>query len=690
MPASKKRGASVAAAAPRRRLAAALLAAALIALSIAAYWPIRHHPFTNFDDPQYVAENQMVIAGLTSEGARWAFTTGHAGNWHPVTWLSHMLDVDLFGVRPGAHHTMNLVWHSATTLLLFGWLRRVTGAAGRSAFVAAMFAVHPLHVESVAWIAERKDVLSAFFWMATVSAYTSYVRRPTAWRYAMVLVTFALGLMSKPMLVTLPFVLALLHVWPLRDERDDASIGAAVSRHARPLLPLVAMALASSVVTFLVQQQAGAVRSLDVLPLSARIGNAVVAYVTYLWQAVWPADLAPIYPYAPHSTVSVIGAAMLLTAVSAFAWRLRRTAPYFLVGWCWFLGTLVPVIGLVQVGSQPVADRYTYIPFIGLAIAVAWGAEALVRRATERSALRTTVAAGAVVIVLVWAGLTRVQASHWRTSVSLWQHATAAVPGNYRAHSNLGHALEAEGRLDDALAQYAESVRLRPQFAEGRNRLGSALLDKGRVDEAITELREAVRILPSYVPPHNNLGLALAAAGQMDEAVTQFREAIRLDPEFAPAHANLGVAYANLGRMDDAIVAFDAAMRLQPQSAQVRTNLARALTDRGRRLVQSGRLDDAMREFDAAVTAQPNFADAHHERGRALAALGKLDDSLKALMEASRLAPSVADYHYDVAVVLVRLSRSADALQMLQAALTVDPNHAEARAAATALLKRGR
>jgi tetratricopeptide (TPR) repeat protein len=588
-----------------------------------------------------------------------------------------MLDVELFGVEPGAHHLVSLALHVAATLILFAALTRMTAAAGASAFAAAVFALHPLHVESVAWIAERKDVLSGLLFTATLWAYAIYVRKPGWRRYSLVLALFAPGLMAKPMLVTLPFVLLLLDAWPLGRWRGWPTV--------REKLPLLALAAASSIVTFVVQEQAGAVRSFEALSMPARAANAVVAYVTYVGQTFWPAALAPIYPYPLSRPAAVVAGAMaFVAAVTALAiWR-RRDRPYLAVGWFWYIGMLVPVIGLVQVGSQPTADRYTYLPMIGLALAVAW----LARDAALRwQRGRVVAAALAVLVVAACAVTTRAQVTHWRSSIDLWRHAVRAVPGNYRAHTNLGHALEEAGRLDEAIAEYREATRIRPGYGEALNYLGSALLDSGRPDEALQVLEEAVRAWPRYVPALNNLGLALAAQSRPNEAVGRFREAIGLGPGFAPAHGNLGVVLAGQGRLDEAVAAFREARRLQPDAAQARANLARALTDRGRRHVAERRLEAALRDFDAALEAQYSFPDAHHERGKALAAMGRPDDALGALVEAARLAPTVADFHYDVAVVLIQLKRYGEAAERLQAALTIDPVHAEATAAVHALAK---
>ena len=661
-----------------------VLACALIAGALVTYWPVGQHEFINFDDPAYVTENVHVTDGLTAAGVRWAFTSGHAGNWHPLTWLSHMTDVELFGVQSGRHHLVNVALHVLSAVLLFWLFLRLTQQRWPSVFVAGVFAVHPLHVESVAWIAERKDVLSACLFMLTLHAYVSYVRRPQASRYMVLITVFALGLMAKPMVVTTPFVLLLLDYWPLKRLQRSEGWRAVVAEK----LPLVAMAAASSAVTYIVQSQAGAVRTFDVLPFSVRLANAVVSYVGYLVKAFWPAALAPIYPYPLNrSWLLVAGAALLIGAITTVVILLRRSRPYLAVGWFWFIGMLVPVIGLIQVGSQPIADRYAYLPLVGISVAVAWGLRGLV--AGKPVAERAVSLAAAVAIVAL-AVVAHRQVTYWRTSEALWQHAIAVVPGNYRAHANLGQVLAELGQYDAAIAQEREAIRIKSDFADAHHYLGSALLDAGKVDEAVVALREALRLRPRYVAAHNSLGLALAAQQKSAEAAEHFEEARRLSPDFAPAHGNLGVALANQGKIDEAIAALSEAVRLQPQSAHAHTNLARAYTDRGRRRLSDRATAEALRDFEAAIDVQPNFPDAHHERGRLLAGFGRDDEALRALLEASRLAPGVADFHYDAAVVLVKLGRYSDALRLLEGALAVDPNHAEARAAIAEILKRRR
>jgi protein O-mannosyl-transferase len=491
-----------------------LIAVALVALDLIVYAPVRHFDFVQLDDPAYVTENPQVLKGLTGESVVWALTTGHAANWHPVTWLSHMLDVQLFGVAPGAHHAVNLLLHIVNTLLLFGILLRLTGATWRSAFVAALFGVHPLHVESVAWVAERKDVLSTLFWMLTTWAYVAFARAPrseaasSASRgrrtglYLLALASFSLGLMAKPMLVTLPFVLLLLDWWPL----GRWTPGRPLDREAHPVrniwplvrekVPLFALAAASSVVTVIAQQRGGAVSTLETNPFGLRLQNAVVAVVAYLRDMLWPAGLTVFYPF-PESVPGwqLAVACLVLLAISAAVFRLARREPYLPVGWLWYLGTLVPVAGLVRVGLQARADRYTYVPLIGVFIMMAWGAASVAARVRV---LRHGIPVAAAAGVLVCALAAREQVGYWKDNVTLWTRATMLTlhVDQYEAHMSLGTSLGNQGRIDEAGRHFAEAVRLRPQSDAARYSLGLALAKTGRAAEAADEFNEALRLNP--------------------------------------------------------------------------------------------------------------------------------------------------------------------------------------------------
>jgi protein O-mannosyl-transferase len=559
----------------------------LIAAIAAVYAPVRHFGFLSWDDPDYVTGNSHVAQGLTWSGAWWAFTSTTAANWHPLTWLSHMLDVQLFGMDAGAHHVTNLLIHTLNTLLLFGLLCMTTGAFGRSLFVAALFALHPLHVESVAWIAERKDVLSTLFWLLTVWSYVAYVRRPRPGRRLVVLLSFALGLMAKPMLVTLPFTLLLMDFWPLRRMEPAGADHAGQAAPARPWhdavrlvrekLPLFALAAIASAVTFLAHRQGGAVAALEGAPLGLRVTNAAASYLAYIGKALWPSGLAAFYPLGASTAAlqASLGAALLIV-VTILTVRAGRNRGYLPVGWLWYVGTLVPVIGLVQVGGQSMADRYTYVPLIGLFLIAAWGAPELASR-LRYGKLALPVAASCA--ILACGVLARAQVRYWSDDLSLWRHALNVTQDNYMAHTHLGLALANQGRDGEAMPHFVEAVRLRPDFALAQNDLGVALMARGDLDEAARHLSAALRKEPGNATIHTNLGLTLMGLGEPGEAARSFAAALELQPDRADAHANLGDALARIpGRLPDAVAQYREALRLQPGFPPARQALDRLET----------------------------------------------------------------------------------------------------------------
>jgi tetratricopeptide (TPR) repeat protein len=476
-----------------------------------------------------------------------------------------MIDFQLFGFDSGWFHLTNVMIHLASTLLLFALMRRMTGRLWESAFVSFVFALHPLHVESVAWVTERKDVLSAFFWILTIWLYLDYVDRPGPRRYLLALGAFCLGLMSKQMLVTLPFVLLLLDYWPLKRSQTVAQLVVEKT-------PYLALSAAVSLVTFKVQHAAGAVTALDSIPLATRAGNAVISYVAYLGQFFWPSGLAVFYPYPPVLPVwQIVGSAVILVAITALA--LLR--PYLAVGWFWYLGTLVPVIGLVQVGLQARADRYTYIPMIGISIMLAWGGSELITR-WPRARLPLQVAG--VSICLAWVAITWAQVQYWRNSVTLFDHAIASTQNNFIAHSNLGVVLAEQGKTQDALRHLFASVEENPNYGDARLSLGALLGELGRTDEAGEQFSQAIRIWPNDAQAHNNLGNTLAVKQKFPEAANEFRTALRLLPDFALAHFGLAGALLNLGQTDEAIAQFSEALRLDPSLTPAREGLNKALS----------------------------------------------------------------------------------------------------------------
>jgi tetratricopeptide (TPR) repeat protein len=586
---------------------------ALIVVSVAVYAPLGHFDFVKWDDPQYVTDNATVLAGLTWHGVAWAFTTTHGPYWHPLTWLSHMLDVQLYGLDAGGHHHTNIVLHIATTLLLFGLLRRTTGALTRSAFVAALFAVHPLHVESVAWIAERKDVLSALFWMLTLWAYGRYTARPGVRRYLAVMLLFACALMAKPMVVTLPFALLLVDVWPLRRGAIDRAAG--WSRLVIEKVPLVALAAAVGVATVVLQRGQGALPALDAIPLSLRLANALISYVAYIGLMFWPAHLAALYPY-PRTLPAwwaIAGAALTLIGISVVAVRTARKHPYVLVGWLWYLGTLVPVIGLIQSGEQAMADRFVYIPLVGLFVILAWGIPDLLERWPAR---RAALPAAAAAAILACAVVSRHQVEYWADNLTLWERVVEATGPNDRGQSNLAMALEDAGRVSDAIPHYTEALRINPRFVDAYDNLGLALASQGRTADAVAIYREVLRLKPTDADAHNNLGKILAEQGKVDEAVVHFSQAVRLKPQFSEAHNNLANALATGGKLGEAITEYTEALRLQPDFADAHNGLGGAL-------LAQGKIDEAVAHFESAVRLDPTFTAAEHNLAAALAVQGK-------------------------------------------------------------------
>jgi Tfp pilus assembly protein PilF len=572
----------------RWQIAACLL---LVVATLAVYGQLRNHQFINYDDNVYVYDNPPVQAGLTLKGLAWAFTTNHAGYWLPLTWLSHMLDCQLFGLNPGDHHLTNLVFHMANSLLLFLWLLYLTPSLGCSFMVAALFALHPMHVESVAWVAERKDVLSTFFWLLTMWAYIWYVKRPGLGRYLLILVGFSLGLMAKPMLVTLPFVLLLLDYWPLarlsfQGGRAAAAAspppgpGVALKRLVWEKAPLFGLAALFSLVTFYTQKAVGALWTGKTLPFTMRLANALVAYVSYLGKMFWPARLAVLYPHpGPNLPLwPAVAAGLGLAALSFLALRLARRHPYLPVGWLWYLGTLVPVIGLVQVGRQAMADRFTYVPSIGLFIAVVWGTAAL---AARWRAPRFLLPVGAGVVLSALAVCSWVQVGYWRDSISLYEHTLKVTGSNPVIQNNLGEAWAAQGQLAQAVAHYRAALRLQPDFAQAHYNLGVAFGAQGQLAQAAGQYRAALRLKPDFPEAQNNLGEVLAAQGKLAQAEAQYRAALRLRPDLAVTRNNLGVALANQGKIDAAITQFQKAIQLKPDYADAYFNLGLAFLNKG-------------------------------------------------------------------------------------------------------------
>lgn len=546
---------------------------ALLILSI--YRSAGTHGFINFDDDIYVFRNQQVLNGLTREGFRWAFTSFHASNWHPLTWLSHMLDVELFGLSAGWHHRMNVFYHLMNSELLFLVLWRITGRIWQSAFVAALFSVHPLNVESVGWVAERKNVLSTMFWILTMAAYMHYVRKPSVKRYLFVIIFYALGLMCKPMLVTLPFVLLLLDYWPLQRFGQDSISSKMLSKSIREKIPLLALSVASCAVTYLSQARGISVYPIGDFPLYLRISNVFVSYAVYIWKMVWPASLAVIYPHpgTVHAGIpawKILLSVLLIVGFSILVILKARHSPYLAIGWLWYVGTLVPVIGIVQVGAQAYADRYAYLPLVGIFTMVVWGFPLLVDRWRWKG-FAISVAGCAIIMALSIASAN--QLSYWRNNLTLFSRALMVTENNWIAWHNLGTEYRTLGKPQLAISYYREALRIKPDYAMAWYNLGVTHDDLGQIDQAIAHYEQAVKIWPAYSQAWLNLGVAYTELGRSQEAVKSYREALRSKPDFAEAWYNLGLALFNLGQFEHAAACYREAVRIHPDFVMARTEL---------------------------------------------------------------------------------------------------------------------
>jgi len=605
------------------------------------YSQVRQFDFLNFDDPDYVTSNNHVRAGLTWGGVAWALTSYDGANWFPLTWLSHMVDYQLFGMRSGWNHLSNALLHALASVLLFAALKRMTAARWPSAFVAFLFALHPLHVESVAWIAERKDVLCALLWFLALWFYARYAERPGVGRYLFVLLTFCLGLMAKPVIVTLPFVLLLLDVWPLRRANRFAILW--------EKLPLFALAAGASVVTYLAQNQGGAVKSLTSTPLGLRVANALVTYITYIARMFWPVNLAVYYPY-PHALAAwrVATAVIVLAGLTILAVSRLRSSPYLAVGWFWYLGTLVPVIGFVQVGGQSSADRYTYVPMVGLAIMLSWAAVDLLERFPGA---KTAVAASAAVACVACLVVTWFQLQFWANSGSLFQHAVEVTTDNYIAQNNLANVYLTQMRNEEAVPHIHEALRIKPYYLEAHINLATVLRRLGRNEQSEKEYRVALALQPANVDAHSGYGALLAAEGRTADALREFREAVALKPDDADGHYDLGRVLAATGRPNEAMDQFSEAVRLRPDDAAAFRSLGMVLLSRGR-------FNEALVQFAAEARLKPSDASVHYDLGKLLAGAGRLDEAIAQFSQALQIRPGFAEARESLETALARRDRA--------------------------------
>ncbi|MBI5775724.1 MAG: tetratricopeptide repeat protein [Verrucomicrobia bacterium] len=653
---------------------------ALALITFALYAPALRFEFLDYDDDIFVTKNEQVQKGLVASNVGWAFTNFKMALWHPLTWFSHMADWQFFGSKPWGHHLSGILLHAANTVLLFLVLRGFSRRLWPSAVVAALFAWHPFHVESVAWVSERKDVLSCFFWLLTMWAYLFYTKKQSLERYTLVAICFALGLMAKPMLVTLPFVLFMLDVWPLDRLKLFSGqaapgkpwwrqfSGADVWRLVRDKLPLLALAIGVSAVTVKATQVGGAFMSFDSLPLSARLANAVFSYGLYVVKTFWPSGLAVFYPHIARPAWQYLGAGVLLLTVTIWVVRDLRRRPYLAFGWFWFLGTLVPAIQIIQTGGHAYADRYTYIPLIGVFLMLAWGVAelaALKKWPVKNLALAT----GAAFLACLVAST--LQLRHWKNNFTLFSHALEHTTHNYTAHGHIGGVYLHQGKLDEAIHHYSLAVKYWTKYVQAHNNLGAALFKKGRIDEAIVSFQNVVAIKPEDVDAHFNLGICLSQKGRSEEAVKSFSQAVKLKPNYADAQTGLGTALLSLGRAAEAVTPLVEAARLKPNATE-HMNAANAL---GR----SGMLDQAAEHYRAVLRLRPEMAEARMNLAGLLDTQGKSAEALAIYEEMLRQQPEDLNAMAGLAQALLKLKRHDEAIARYRFLLTKLPDSMETR-----------
>jgi protein O-mannosyl-transferase len=609
---------------PRVYLAAALFSLAAICFFI--YWPCLHYGFVSYDDPQYVSGNYHIMQGFSKDGIRWAFTEMYAANWHPITWLSHMMDIQFFGMNAGMHHLTNLLFHIFNTLLLFFFLYKPTKNYAGSLIVAALFAVHPLHVESVVWIAERKDVLSTFFMLLSLHAYLRYVRKPDFYKYLAVLAAFALGLMAKSMLVSFPIILFLIDFWPLRRFPIASMSRQAWRNIVLEKLPFAVLSFGSCIISLIAQSKGGAVQSFEIFPMHLRLANVLFSYVTYLKQLIWPCHLAAHYPFASITRMELFISIVMLSAITMGAVYFRKRFPFLLAGWFWYLVALVPVIGLVQIGSQAHADRYTYIPFIGIFIMIVWTFDSCVRRVKYRYVIYCLI--GSMLIFL-----SRNQVSVWKDDIALWSHAVHVTTNNEYALTNLGIAYVGSGNLQQAAECYVRALTIFPNSVEAHNAYGVVFLKHGQLDAALEQCKAALRVNPDFAEAHSNLGTIYGMQGRFDDAVSEFRKALASDPNNPGYLYNLGFLFANYGKPDDAIAYLRKVLRFSPQSADVYLQL-------GNISAQKQMYQDALMQYSHALAINRDYFDVHFNMGLVLMNLNDTQQALRHFAEALRINPN--------------------------------------------------
>lgn len=662
------------------------LAALLLAVAtIVVYAPVRHHEFIDFDDGLYVYDNKQVQEGLSFDAIQWAFSLVKENNtyWHPVAWLSHMLDCQLFGLNPGAHHLSNLFFHLLNVLLLFLALLRMTGALWNSAFVAALFALHPVNVDSVAWIAERKNLLSTTFWMLTMLTYAHYAARPSVLRYGGVTAVFTIGLMTKPMLVTLPCALLLLDFWPLgrfrwfRNGRNSSFAETSTPRLILEKIPLLALSFGAMALSFISLQKNSQILNEIVHPMGLRIANALVSYWHYLWKMVWPANLAVFYPFPKEIPLwQPVTAGIALIAATGLVIAYSRKKPYLATGWFWYLGTLTPVIGIIQGGLWPqIADRWAYVPYVGVFILIAWFAEDLAARQKWRRRILT---ASAIAILVVFSTLTTLQLKHWQTTESLFQHALHVTEQNFLAHLQIGHVLKNQKKPAEAIREYKKSLDIIPDYAKAHEALGDAYIALKSYEKAIFHYHKALLRAPAEIDLYYKIGNSYTNTGQYVQALHYYQDIITFAPDDPKAYNNMGAVELCLGNLENARQNFINAIAIQPDYAEAVYNLGLAAS-------KAGNTDEAVVHFQRAVALNPNYGDAHNSLAQIFFEAGNLDQARVHFNHVARITPDDPTAHYNLGVISYSKGQAAEAARHFLQALKINPHYEKARTALQSL-----
>ncbi len=649
-------------------------------MTIVAYEPVRYNGFVDYDDGGYIVENPNVKGGITADSVIWAITKGHAANWHPLTWLSHMLDCELFGLNPSYHHLMSVMLHTINALLLFWILKGATGSIWASAFVAFVFAVHPVQVESVAWASERKTILSGLFQLLTIAAYIHYARQPGTKRYLLVLLLFGLCIMTKPVVVTVPLMLLLLDYWPLErikwgrntEEYNATKPGLqkfSAGRLITEKIPLLVMSGILSMVTSVTQEAGGAIVTLEKLPTGYRIANMFISYIRYIGKLVWPSRLAILYPhtYSNLSIAITIICALLFIVITILCIYIGLRKRYVAVGWLWYVGTLVPMIGLIQAGSQAMANRYMYISMLGLLIIIAWSFKDLI---AKWRFLKVAAAGLTIIILPILVFLTRMQVRHWQNTMTLFGYALEVTENNEGAEFVYGCSLHDSGKIKEAIQHISAAVRIRPTFSAARNKLGKILMEEGKTEAAIACFKEVIARDKEFKEAYFNLGAALGRQGKYDEAIKCFAKLLKLDPEFPDAHARMGATLLISGRADEAIEHFEEALKIKPDQAEVYANLAIAY-------MQLGKYESAIVNRDKAVELEPDDPDVLNNLAWLLATAGdiSLEDANKSVEFAERACELTGnkkpDYLDTLAVSYAAAGRFEEAVKTAEKAFDI-------------------